>query len=412
MDKKIIQNQTPNTENLQNLNQVSQTLNNPTPQSVSSQNILHLSNSSLIRFWLIGSLFVILGYRFYQTLDLIYLIFSALIIAFSIEGIILSMEKKIKNRALSIAISYLALFLFAFSWVIFVIPFLISQISHLIAWTTTLILEIRDFILQNSRPAGIQNIWWLPDFAKKLLLDHRNNLARSNTEFQNTMLSWLNSLLNASTSSLKQFSLSIVSAIWGIFSVLTNITIVFTTAIFFSLEKDYLINLFLKSSKPEQKARSSAKIASVYQKLSLWLKARIYLSLFVSASMFWAFWIMAFFGLELPNIFSLSLITGLLDIVPYIGPLISVIPVLLLALVHHGRVGMLIAGGIFLLIQRAQNNIITPVLMEKQLWVNSILIVICALLGAVIMGFRGIILSVPFAVIIWLFLDEEPTNKP
>lgn len=76
---------------------------------------------------------------------------------------------------------------------------------------------------------------------------------------------------------------------------------------------------------------------------------------------------MAFFGLELPNIFSLSLITGLLDIVPYIGPLISVIPVLLLALVHHGRVGMLIAGGIFLLIQRAQNNIITPVLMEKQL---------------------------------------------
>lgn len=115
MDKKIIQNQTPNTENLQNLNQVSQTLNNPTPQSVSSQNILHLSNSSLIRFWLIGSLFVILGYRFYQTLDLIYLIFSALIIAFSIEGIILSMEKKIKNRALSIAISYLALFLFAFS---------------------------------------------------------------------------------------------------------------------------------------------------------------------------------------------------------------------------------------------------------------------------------------------------------
>lgn len=352
-----------------------------------------------------------MGYWFYQTLDLIYLIISALIIAFSIEGIILSIEKKIKNRPLSIALSYLALFLFAFSGVIIIIPFLISQISYLITWSSNLIINLRDFIIANPRPAGIQKVDWLPDFAKNFLLQHRNDLPRSSTDFQNTLLSGLNSLLNASTTSLKQFSLSIVSAIWGIFSVLTNIVIVFTTAIFFSLEKDYLINLFLKASKPEQKAQSSAKITSVYQKLSLWLKARIYLSLFVSVSMYIAFWIMAFFGLELPSIFSLSLITGLLDIVPYVGPFLSVIPVVLLALIHHGRVWMLVAWGIFLIIQWIQNNIITPLLMEKQLGVNSILIIISALLWAVIMGFWGIILSVPLAVIIGLFLDEEDSHN-
>lgn len=45
--------------------------------------------------------------------------------------------------------------------------------------------------------------------------------------------------------------------------------------------------------------------------------------------------------------------------------------------------------------------------MEKQLGTNSILIIVSALLGAVIMGFWGVILSVPLAVIIGLFLDEE-----
>ena len=377
------------------------------PVASSSATLLNLSLKSTLRFWLIGAVVVMLGYRFYQTLELIYLIFSALIIAFSIERIVLWLEKRLKSRSLSIAISYFALFVFVFSGVIFVIPFFVSQVSYLISWTSSLIVSVQNFILSNSRPAGIQNITWLPDFAKAFLLEHRNDLPWDSKSVQPTLVSGLNSLLNASTTSLKQFSLSIVSAIGGLFSVLTNIMIVFTTAVFFSLEKEYLIKLFLKFGKSESKARNLQKITNIYQKLSLWLKARIFLSLFVTVSMYIAFWILSWCGLQLPSIFSLSLITGLLDIIPYVGPFLSVIPVVLLALIHHGRVGMLIAGVIFLAIQWVQNNIITPILMEKQLGTNSILIIVSALLGAVIMGFWGVILSVPLAVIIGLFLDEE-----
>ena len=59
------------------------------PVVSSSATLLNLSLKSTLRFWLIGAVVVMLGYRFYQTLELIYLIFSALIIAFSIEGIVL-----------------------------------------------------------------------------------------------------------------------------------------------------------------------------------------------------------------------------------------------------------------------------------------------------------------------------------
>lgn len=309
----------------------------PTPRS------LNLSLKTILRFRLIGAIVVMLGYRFYQTLELIYLIFSALIIAFSIEGIILSLQKRLKSRALSIGLSYFGLFVFVFSGVLFVIPFLISQISYIISWTSSLIISVQNFILTNSWPAGIQNISWLPDFAKAFLLEHRNDLPRNSNSFQSTIISGLNSLLNASTASLKHFSLSIVAAIGSFFSVLTNIAIVFTTAVFFSLEKDYLIKFFLKFTNPKNRAQNLQKITNIYQKLSLWLKARIYLSLFVTVSMYAAFWILSFCGLDLPNIFSLSLITGLLDIIPYVGPIFSVIPVVILALIHHGWVGMLVA---------------------------------------------------------------------
>lgn len=398
--KKTIQSKTQNTQ----ITEIKKTINKT--EKMNQQK--NKNNSSwIVKFWLIWGLFVILGYWFYQTLNLIYLIFSAIIIALATEGLILSFEKKVKKRWLAIIISYLFLFLFIFSGIIFIVPFLISQLSYLITWTSKVILNVRNFFLTNTRPEGIQAISRLPWFAKQFLLEHRNNLPRASNDFQATILSGLNTLLNASTSSLKQLSVSIVWAIGGIFTVGANILIVFTTAIFFSIEKDYLIKLFLKISNPDQKEHTRKKIDNMYEKLSLWLKARIYLSLFVIIGMYIAFWIMAFFGLKIPNIFTLSLITGLLDIVPYIGPFLSVIPVVILAFIHHGFWGMIIAGGVFLVIQWVQNNIITPILMEKQVWTNSILIIICALLWATIMGFRGIILSVPLAIIVGLFIDEQ-----
>jgi predicted PurR-regulated permease PerM len=68
---------------------------------------------------------------------------------------------------------------------------------------------------------------------------------------------------------------------------------------------------------------------------------------------------------------------------------------------------MIIVGCVFLIIQWIENYVIVPVLMWKQLWVNSILILICALLWAVILWFWWIVLSVPLAVILWLFIDDK-----
>ena len=187
----------------------------------------------------------------------------------------------------------------------------------------------------------------------------------------------------------------------------TNVIIVFTLAVFFSIEKNYLISLFVKASHQDQKEKTRKKLNNIYEKLSLRLKARILLSLFVILAMYLAFRILKLFGIVIPNIFSLALISGLLDIVPYVGPLFAFIPIVILALIHNGLRGMLIVGFVFLLVQWLQNNVITPFLMEKQLWINPILILVSALIGAVVMGFWGVVLSVPLAVIVGIFIDER-----
>jgi predicted PurR-regulated permease PerM len=68
---------------------------------------------------------------------------------------------------------------------------------------------------------------------------------------------------------------------------------------------------------------------------------------------------------------------------------------------------MILVWVLFVLIQWVQENVFTPIVMWKQLWVNSVLILVCALLWAVILWFWWIVLSVPLAVILGLFIDDR-----
>ncbi len=140
----------------------------PKPQ----QDMLQLTTKSIVKFWLFGLVFVFLGYLLFSTLEMIYAILTAVIIAISMEGIILSLEKKLKSRGRAIGIGYLLLMVFLLSGLVFVIPFLISQVSLLITWISSVVVKLKDFVLYSTRPEVINQLSWLPDFLKSYILEH------------------------------------------------------------------------------------------------------------------------------------------------------------------------------------------------------------------------------------------------
>jgi predicted PurR-regulated permease PerM len=131
------------------------------------------------------------------------------------------------------------------------------------------------------------------------------------------------------------------------------------------------------------------------------------LSLFLAVMIWICLWILNLCWIEIPSVFSLALITWLLDIIPYIWPLLAAIPIAMLAFVHNWFWAMILVWVLFVLIQWVQENVFTPIVMWKQLWVNSVLILVCALLWAVILWFWWVVLSVPLAVILGLFIDDR-----
>lgn len=376
-------------------------------EPVAKSVLVNLTTKSALKFWLIGLVFVFLWYLFFETLDVLYMILTALIISVSMDGVVWLFEKWFKHRWLAIAVSYILLIIFIISWVVLIVPFLISQITYLIEWISNIIWNLKSFIIDNSRPDAISQIAWLPSFVQEYLTEHRLELNINWNEIQSALLASLNTLLDSSVNYLTSFSSWLLSFIGSFFSVLWELVIIFTLAVFFSIEKDYIIKLVTKCFSKARRALAQKKIERIYTQLSAWLKARLLLSI-ILATIFWiCLWVLNLCWIKIPSVFTLSVITWLLDVIPYIWPCIAAVPIVLLAFIHNWFWAMILVWLIFLLIQRVENYIIVPVLMWKQLWVNSVLILVCALLGAVILGFWGIVLSVPFAVILGLFIDDK-----
>jgi predicted PurR-regulated permease PerM len=120
-----------------------------------------------------------------------------------------------------------------------------------------------------------------------------------------------------------------------------------------------------------------------------------------------ALWILSLFGMDLPSKWSLAMIAWLTEFVPYVGPIFASVAAVMVALINYWIYGALIVLAVFFAIQRLENNVFIPLLMNKTLWVNPVVIFISMIIWGLIMWFLGVLLAVPIAVIITLLVEKD-----
>ena len=109
----------------------------------------------------------------------------------------------------------------------------------------------------------------------------------------------------------------------------------------------------------------------------------------------------------------LGLITGILDIIPILGPTIAVGIILLVAYpLGLVKIILIIAG--FLLVQQLSNYIVRPILFGKFMQLHPLMIFLALFLAEQFLGFWGVILSPAIAATICVLVDElylAPINE-
>lgn len=109
--------------------------------------------------------------------------------------------------------------------------------------------------------------------------------------------------------------------------------------------------------------------------------------------------------LRVPLPLANALLAGLLTFIPNLGPAISCIPPIVLALIDAPwkAVAVLI---LYILIQQAESNILTPLVMKQQVSLLPAVTLLAQATFAVFFGFIGLFLALPLTVVAQVWIEE------
>jgi predicted PurR-regulated permease PerM len=105
-----------------------------------------------------------------------------------------------------------------------------------------------------------------------------------------------------------------------------------------------------------------------------------------------------------PYAILIGVAAGLLDLIPYIGPVIAAIPAVIIAFVGGGAPLFIKVILVFILANQAEGHIIAPNIVSRTIQLSPSAVVIAILIGGELYGVIGMFIAVPVAGIIRVLL--------
>jgi predicted PurR-regulated permease PerM len=101
----------------------------------------------------------------------------------------------------------------------------------------------------------------------------------------------------------------------------------------------------------------------------------------------------------------LGIIAGVLEVIPFLGPLLSVVPALLLALGQGGMTPVWVVLA-YLAVQALENNVILPMVMARGMKLHPLAVVFSVLICVAAFGVLGVLVAAPLVAIVAILHDE------
>ncbi len=224
-----------------------------------------------------------------------------------------------------------------------------------------------------------------------------------NTEFMGHKIPEMfdpGSILGTSSS----FAQGLVNQSWsftvGLFQ-LVMIAVALTMIVYYILaDKVYLKTKFLEFFPPDLKDKAEQILSSISNKVGGYVRAQI-LSMAAVGIMMAV--VLVILGIEYSTL--LGLISGILDIIPILGPTIA-LGIIILVAYPAGIVKIILIIAGFLLVQQISNYVVRPVLFGKLMELHPLMIFLALFLAEQFLGFWGVILSPAIAATICVLIDE------
>ena len=219
------------------------------------------------------------------------------------------------------------------------------------------------------------------------------------------ILATINTSLERLTDILLSGSASVVDIASKFLGGLVLLISVFVLSFYLTVDKDG-VERFLIAVLP---TASESKFLDIYaqtkKKIGDWLKGQIFLSLTMG--------VVVFAGLKLLGVkysLVLAILAGVLELIPYVGPIFSGTVAVLIGLTDSFALGLYVLL-LFIVIQQLEGHVLVPAVTRFTTNLNPVVVLVSLMIGAKIFGFVGVILAVPLAVMAQEFIEELSQSK-
>jgi predicted PurR-regulated permease PerM len=192
----------------------------------------------------------------------------------------------------------------------------------------------------------------------------------------------------------------IIKITFSLFSNVISVLTVLVFAFYMLLARgnfDNSLGLFFGD---EKKKEVGSIIEELESRLGGWARGELFLMFSVGLA--------TFIGLTLmgvPFAIPLSILAGVLEIIPYVGPVVAAVPSMIIGFGISPLTGFGVMAMAFL-IQQVENYVLVPKIMEKSVGVSPIVVLVALAIGARMAGVTGMIISVPSVIALQIFLKR------
>jgi predicted PurR-regulated permease PerM len=184
----------------------------------------------------------------------------------------------------------------------------------------------------------------------------------------------------------------------GTFSAITGILIILIVGIFLAYSPGMYQAGFLHLVPLDLRDRADEIITELGSTLRWWLVGQLISMLVLAVST----WIMLVL-LNVPLAPILALITGLLTFVPYLGPFIAFVPIVLVAFLQSPILALYVFI-IYMIIQNLEGNVLMPLIFYRTVHIPPAIGVVSQILFGSLMGLMGFVLAIPLMAVFIKFV--------
>ena len=241
----------------------------------------------------------------------------------------------------------------------------------------------------------------LPAFLFDLFSDIMSNLDSAISEVWASGLSHINSFIGGAG-----------SVVFALGSALLSFLILVVFMIFFLLEGESFSSALLHAVPGTNYGLAKRMLEKTSRQIHAYIRGQLLAGTSVAITSIIGMYILQWAtGISIPYTFLIGIGAGLFNLIPFVGPVMGMIPAIIIYLVTDQIIPIhifyvLLIIGVFAIVQLIDNLVMSPYIMGGSVGLHPMLVIILVLLGASVSGILGMLFAVPIAAILKVIVEE------